>query len=247
MCTVVILRRNDHPWPLCLAGIRDEMNTRPWDPPGRWWPDRPEVTAGRDRLADGSWFGVNDHGVTATVLNRVGTLGPAADKRSRGELVLEALDHADAADAADALAALSPRAYRPFNLLIADARDAFWLRNDGARIAVYAPPLGLSMLTAYDLNDQDSARVRRHLADLRAAPPPDPDQDEWSGWTAIMARPAAVTSEDGMTIRTPSGFGSVSAQLLALPDPTLRPATPPRLLFSPGPPDQAQFAPIALG
>ena len=69
--------------------------------------------------------------MVAAVLNRVGSLGPAAGKRSRGELVLEALDHADAAAAAKALADLDPEAYRPFNLLIADARDAFWLRHAG--------------------------------------------------------------------------------------------------------------------
>src|SRR3546814_2463721 len=80
--------------------------------PGRHWPDRPQVVAGIDRLAGGSWLGVNDDGVVAAVLNREGTLGPAPGLRSRGELVLEALDHADAAAAAAALGALNPDAYR---------------------------------------------------------------------------------------------------------------------------------------
>ena len=61
-------------------------------------------------------MGMNDHGVVATVLNRAGTLGPAEGKRSRGELPLEALDHADAVDAVDALLHLSRDAYRPFNM-----------------------------------------------------------------------------------------------------------------------------------
>jgi hypothetical protein len=87
--------------------------------------------AGLDVQAGGSWLGINDHGVVAGVLNRTGTLGPEAGKRSRGELVLEALDHADAAAAAQALSDLDPDAYRPFNLVIADNRDAFWLRHAG--------------------------------------------------------------------------------------------------------------------
>ena len=66
------------------------------------------------------------------MLNRPGTLGPAAGKRSRGELVLEALDHADAAAAAARARRLEPDAYRPFNLIVADDRDAFWLRHAGA-------------------------------------------------------------------------------------------------------------------
>jgi uncharacterized protein with NRDE domain len=132
MCSVIVLRRPGHAWPLLLAGNRDELRSRPWQPPGRHWPDRPEVVAGRDVLADGSWLGVNDHGVVAVVLNRIGTLGPAAGKRSRGELVLDALDVEEAASAAETLADLDPDAYRAFNLIVADARDAFWLRHANA-------------------------------------------------------------------------------------------------------------------
>src|SRR5437764_973522 len=98
MCTLVILRRPDHDWPVVIGANRDEMIDRPALPPGRHWPDRPEVTAGKDLLAGGSWLGLNDWGVAAAVLNRHGSLGPAPGQRSRGELVLEALDHADAAD-----------------------------------------------------------------------------------------------------------------------------------------------------
>ena len=49
MCTVVILRRPGHPWPIVFAANRDEMLDRPWQAPGRHWPDRPEVVAGLDR------------------------------------------------------------------------------------------------------------------------------------------------------------------------------------------------------
>src|SRR6202012_4950605 len=110
MCTLVIFRRPDHRWPLLIGANRDEMIDRPWEPPGRHWPDRPDVVAGLDILAGGSWLGLNDFGVVAGILNRHGSLGPAAGQRSRGELVLEALDHADASAAAEALAAIEPSA-----------------------------------------------------------------------------------------------------------------------------------------
>src|SRR5437764_11706760 len=103
MCTLVILRRPDHHWPVLIGANRDEMIDRPALPPGRHWPDRPEVVAGLDQLAGGAWLGLNDLGVAAAVLNRQGSLGPAPGPRSPGQLVLEALDHADAADAAAAL------------------------------------------------------------------------------------------------------------------------------------------------
>src|SRR5271163_1921283 len=160
MCTLVILRRPEHAWPVVIGANRDEMIDRPAKPPGRHWPDRTEIVAGLDLLAGGSWLGLNDWGVAAAVLNRHGSLGPAAGQRSRGELVLEALDHADAVAAAAALTHLDPAAYRTFNLIIADNRDAFWLRHAGPG-RIEARPLadGLSLIAAGDLNETETPRL----------------------------------------------------------------------------------------
>src|SRR3546814_8773937 len=122
--------------------------------------------------------------VVAAILTRRGSLGPAPGKRGRGGLVLEALDHADALTAAEALAELDPRAYRSFNLVVADNRDAYWLCNRGepdSRVVEVMPvPAGLSMLTAYDLNDPASPRDARHRAAFEAAPAPDPWAGDWA-------------------------------------------------------------------
>ena len=58
VCTLIILRRPDHDWPLLVAANRDEMAGRPWDPPARHWRDRENVVAGIDRLAGGTWMGL---------------------------------------------------------------------------------------------------------------------------------------------------------------------------------------------
>jgi hypothetical protein len=262
MCTLVILRRPGHPWPLVLGANRDERGDRPWRPPGRHWPDRPEVVAGMDELAGGSWLGLNDHGVVAGVLNRVGSLGPEAGKRSRGELVLEALDHADAGAAAAALSNLDPAAYRSFNLVIGDNRDAYWLRHPGAEAAgngaapgaagieIFELSPGLSMLTARDRNDPTSARIRAHLPRFEAAEPPDPGAGQWRDWQDILgsrAHGADDGPEAAMTVATERGFGTVSSSLIAVPGPpqSLR-AKPSRAvwLFAPGPPDRTPYAPV---
>jgi uncharacterized protein with NRDE domain len=190
MCTLVILRRPDHDWPLIVGANRDEMETRPWRPPGRYWPDRPDVVAGLDEAAGGSWLGLNDHGVMAAVLNRVGTLGPLQGKRSRGELVLEALDHADAVDGATALGALDVRSYRPFNVVVADNRDAFWIAHRGGpRPEIIPLPEGLSILTARELNDPTSPRIMRYLERFRAAAAPRPQRDDWAEWQELLSDP----------------------------------------------------------
>lgn len=245
MCTVVILRRPLHPWPLLIAANRDEMRDRPWSPPARHWDDRPHVIAGQDTLAGGTWLGLNDDRLFACILNRRGSLGPKPGKRSRGELPLEALDHAEAGAAADALSHLDMRAYRAFNMVVADAREAYWIagEEEPERVRVEEIPTGLSMLTAGDLNAADSPRIRRYRPLFLAAETPDPDASNWSDWQLLLASRAA---EDGagpggaMTIERSDGFGTVSAALVALPAPG-RLGTAPRLLFCPGPPDRTAW------
>src|SRR5947209_17393897 len=168
MCTWVILRRPEHRWPVIIGANRDEMIDRPAKPPGRHWADRVEVVAGLDLLAGGTWLGLNGWGVAAAVLNRHGSLGPAAGLRSRGELVLEALDHADAVAAAEALSHLDPEAYRTFNLIVADNRDAFWLRHaGGGRIELHPLKDGLSVIAAGDVNDLGTRRLELALPAFR--------------------------------------------------------------------------------
>jgi uncharacterized protein with NRDE domain len=224
MCTLVVLRRPGHPWPLILAANRDEMVVRPWKKPSRHWPDRPDVVAGLDELAHGSWLGLNQHGVAAGILNRFGTLGPAPGQRSRGELVLEALDHADARDAAEALGHIDPRAYRPFNMIVADNRDAFWIRHAdaGGRMRATTTPLaaGLAMIAAGDLDDHETPRLKRYRPRFAAAAAPDPGRGDWAAWEALLAD-AETTPHDGpagaMRFVTQRGFATVSSSLIALP------------------------------
>ena len=252
MCTVVILRRPGHEWPLLLAANRDEMAGRPWDPPGRHWPDRDNVVAGIDKLADGTWMGVNDEGVVAAILNRKDSLGPDDTLRTRGEVVLEALDHADAADAAEALSELDGRSYRSFNLVVADNRDAFWVRSmgevAGGRIDVAEIPVGISMLTAFDLNDPVSGRVAFHLPRFEAATAPDIAAGDWSSWQALLASTehgSNTDSRDAMRIVTDFGFGTLSSSLIALPSVDF-PDRKPVWQFASVAPGEMEFGPVVL-
>jgi uncharacterized protein with NRDE domain len=220
MCTLVILRRPDHQWPVLIGANRDEMIDRPWQAPDRHWPDRPEVVGGLDVLAGGSWLGINDWGVAAAVLNRQGSLGPAPGRRSRGELVLEALDHADAIAAAEALSHLEPGAYRTFNLIVVDDRDGFWLRHDGgARVEVHLLKEGLSMIAAGELDDIGTRRLELALPAFREWPAPDPDRGDWESWESLLGSTRAPPGEPAtaaMRFRT-DGYGTVSSALIALP------------------------------
>ncbi|UUX49700.1 NRDE family protein [Nisaea acidiphila] len=250
MCTLVLLRRPGAPWPVLIAANRDEMQSRPWKAPGRHWSDRPETLAGLDELSGGSWLGVNDHGLVAGILNRRGSLGPAAGKRSRGEVVLEALEHAEAETAAKALGELEGSSYRSFNMLVADSEKAFWIRNedrDDGDIDVFEVPEGISVFTAYDVNDPESARVRRALPRFRIAAAPDPETGHWSAWENLLAdRTRGNPADYGSAINLDNGegFATVSSSLIALP---ADPGRDPVWRFAPGKPDEAEYETVDLG
>lgn len=265
MCTIVILRRPGHPWPLLVATNRDEIKDRPWRPPARHWPDRPQVVGGQDKTAGGSWLGVNDQGLVAGVLNRKGSLGPERGKLSRGELVLKALDHSDASAAATAISHEDPDKYRSFNLVVGDRKNAFWLRNlgkapDSPRISNQGPHAieifelgqGVSMITAHDRNDPLSPRIKANLPRFEAAQAPDPRTGAWGSWQEILASrdyAEADGPDAAMTVVTDFGFGTISSSLIALPglpqSARERPSAP-VWLFAPGPPDTTLYERVAF-
>ena len=219
MCTVIILRRPGHAWPLICAANRDERIDRPWDPPAAHWVEHPGVLGGRDRLASGTWMALGPGGVLATVLNRPGSLGPAEGKRSRGELPLRAAASLSAMQAAQSLATLDAAEWRPFNLVLVDRHDGFFLRGRGeGRPDVLRLDDGVTMVTAHDPNDLDSPRIRRHLPLFVQAPPPDPDAGDWQGWERMLTDAAFGSVGIAEALRVPPvrGFGTVCSSLLAL-------------------------------
>ena len=249
MCTVVILYRPSHDWPVIIGSNRDEMADRPWQPPARHWDDRAHVVAGRDALAGGTWLGLNDDGVVAGILNRINTLGPKDGYRSRGELPLEALDHAEAEEAADALSHLETASYRSFNMIIADRAKADWLCALPGKIEAHAIEPGLSMLTARDLNDPSSPRTQMYLPQFTAAEIPNPDSGDWTAWQALLAdKHYDPDSGPGgaMNVDHGGGFGTVSSSLIALPNPD-KYETKPKWMIAKGRPGEVPYESVDLG
>ncbi len=249
MCTLVILRRSKHPWPIIIGANRDERASRAFEPPDRHWPGFPDIIGGWDATGQGSWFAVNDAGVVACVLNRENTLGPHAKMRSRGELALEALSHADASAAAESLAMINTDAYAPFNMVIADNTYACSLKHDGSgKVQVSEIPEGFSMITSHDRNDYDFPRVRTYLPRFQAAKIPDPDKNDWRDWQVLFSQ-RMYSAKDGpaaaMCVVDPdSDYGTVCGQLLAIPHvETIR---KPVFLFAHGRPGEAGFTQVAL-
>ncbi len=86
MC-LIVFAYNCHPgYRLILGANRDEFRNRPTDP-SRFWSDAPQVLAGRDKVAGGTWLGVTTSGKLAAVTNYRDPRQQVVDPPSRGNLV----------------------------------------------------------------------------------------------------------------------------------------------------------------
>lgn len=123
MCTAVLSIQAGRP--VLLAGVRDELTSRAWEPPGRHWPCRPGLVGGRDLQAGGTWLAVDpDARRVACVLNGIGQAAPPEMRRSRGELPLRAA--ADEPLDQDGLPG-----FDPFRLLVAERAGASLISWNG--------------------------------------------------------------------------------------------------------------------
>lgn len=91
MC-ILFIGVEQHPnFPLIVAANRDEFHIRPTQPSG-FWSQRPNVLAGKDLQAGGSWMGVSKQGKLAALTNIRAPGKERSDAVSRGELVMNFLN-----------------------------------------------------------------------------------------------------------------------------------------------------------
>lgn len=126
MCLIAFAWHSHPRWRLLLAGNRDEFHARPSAALARW-ADAP-ITGGRDLEAGGTWLGVTDSGRCCVVTNVRDPRDPQLGV-SRGLLATDYLNGGEGASIHAQELLRSAAAYRPFNLLTFDARDAFYLGN----------------------------------------------------------------------------------------------------------------------
>ena len=124
MCTLIALHRCVDGLGLVVAGNRDEYYARPSEGPALRSTSAGPLVAPLDVRAGGTWFGVNAHRVFVAVTNRPSAnLDPA--RRSRGQVVIDALAATSAVDAARILGSLPAGMHNPFNAFAADGDRAF--------------------------------------------------------------------------------------------------------------------------
>lgn len=156
--------------PLTLLGNRDEFHARPTRAADFWSEEGlPDLFAGKDLDAGGTWLGVTRDGRFAALTN-IRAPGAVAAPRSRGRLALDYLASSIAPDTYLQQLADDADQYGGFNLIVGDA-DQLWYFNSREKQAEQIGPgvYGLSN-GRLDSNWPKQQRLRDDLAG-------DPDGD----------------------------------------------------------------------
>ena len=166
MCLIVFSWQPTSQQPLRLAANRDEFYARPTAALD-WWADVPQVLAGRDLQAGGTWLGVTRSGRFAALTN-VRDLTQKQGSRSRGELTAGFLTGHSAPLAYCQQLAEQGGDFTGFNLLVGDHQQLVYFNpREGAPQVLAAGTYGLSN-AALDTPWPKLLRTREGLLGLSA-------------------------------------------------------------------------------
>src|SRR6185436_16308458 len=118
----------------------------------------PRILSPRDEQAGGTWLGLNEAGLFVGVTNRAGA-DRDPRRRSRGDLVMEALTATSASDLHARLASLGAGEFNAFHLLYADRESAWLTWSDGREVRRMSLDPGLHVITERSLGAASTERA----------------------------------------------------------------------------------------
>ena len=130
MCLILVAWRAHPDYPLVVAANRDEFFARPTAPAG-FWKDAPQVLAGRDLEAGGSWMGVSRSGSFAALTNFRDPAQNRSGAPSRGGLGGDFLCCDEKPEGYLARIAARGSQCNGYNLLVSDGVTLWWSSNMG--------------------------------------------------------------------------------------------------------------------
>lgn len=130
MCLILIAWQVRPDFPLVVAANRDEFFVRP-TVPAAFWQDAPQVLAGRDLDAGGTWMGITRNGRFAALTNFRDPAQNRPDAPSRGGLVADFLRGTETPEAYSKRIAEHGKRCNGYNLLLSDGATLWWSSNMG--------------------------------------------------------------------------------------------------------------------
>lgn len=129
---------------LIVAANRDEFYDRP-SQPAAFWPESPDLLAGKDLQGGGTWFGITRSGRIAAITNYRDPRSHRNEAPSRGLLLTDYL--LGSADPAGYLERVSRKGmqYNGFNLIVGSASELDYYSNRKGGVIALTPGIyGLS-------------------------------------------------------------------------------------------------------
>ena len=162
MCTIVALFGVRADYPLVIAANRDEFYARPASGALRLM-EHPRTVGGLDMVKRGTWMGVTREGLFVGVTNQRTMQAPDPSKRSRGEVVMNALRLGYRDSVTRMVRTLDAREFNAFNLMWGDADQLLvaYAREEQKELEIEIVSRGVHVLPNDRLDSPDFAKVRR--------------------------------------------------------------------------------------
>lgn len=138
MCLIVFSYRTHPKYELIVAANRDEFYKRPTRE-AHFWENYPELLAGKDMEAGGTWMGISKDGRFGALTNYRDLNNLKQNPPSRGELVTNYL--AQKTNTTSYLKSIRHKSplYNGFNLLLSDEEDMYHFSNHTMEVSVIEP------------------------------------------------------------------------------------------------------------
>ncbi len=144
MCLLVISYKFHPKYKMIVAANRDEFYNRPAEP-AKFWDDKPEILAGKDLLAGGTWLGITKQGRFAAITNYRDLSTNKENAPSRGNLTLSFLENNISPKLYANMLLETAKMYNGYNLIFGDKEKLFYFSNHALKIIELTPGIyGLS-------------------------------------------------------------------------------------------------------
>ncbi len=138
MCLILFAYQVHSEYNLIVAANRDESYQRA-TAPAHFWEDHPDILAGRDLEKMGTWMGVTTGGRFTALTNYRNPKEISNGKRSRGELVADALKYNGNIKSYMEHLVMNKDLYPGYNLLAEDNNELFYYSNIGQELQRVEP------------------------------------------------------------------------------------------------------------
>lgn len=216
---------------MLVASNRDEQRSRRASPPGLLVGERRRMLLPRDRLAGGTWIGINELGLFACLTNLASAAEVAAEE-SRGQIPILALDQDDLATAMARVSdEVSRKTFAGFQLLLSDGRQTQVLEHDAGGVVLTESTTLVSVIS------------NEHRLGELTIPGLDELEDRALGLEARLELLAELLLDRGersghRIFKKGGDYGTVSSSLMAIEPDQLESLI---WRYAKGPPDEARY------